>query len=223
MDVREARALFPALEKKIYLDSGAVGLMPDPATRAVNQLVELASGVGDPEAKSVYSELVKKKLETYPAVARLIGSSVDEIALVESTSHGLNIAAQSLPLRRGDSVMVPDSEFPQVAIPWVKLAETRGIQVRFFKSRNGAFSAEDIEGAMDRRTKVVCLSTVQWSSGFRVELGSIGRSRGAPLKALPASGLRRGRPVDPGAEHVAAWQHRVAFMEQDLVGDTETD
>ncbi len=184
MNVRDARRLFPALEQKIYLDSGAVGLMPEPATRAVKELVELASGVGDPEAKSVYSELVKKKLQTYPAVARLIGSSVDEIALVESTSHGLNIAAQSLPLRRGDSVIVPDSEFPQVAIPWVKLAETRGIKVKFLKSRKGTFTTQDIESAMDRRTKVVCLSSVQWSSGFRVELGPIGRlcrERGAYL------------------------------------------
>lgn len=205
MNVREARALFPALEKKIYLDSGAVGLMPAPATKAVKELVELASGVGDPEAKSLYSELVKKRLEAYPSLARLIGSSVDEIALVESTSHGLNLAAQSLPLRRGDRVIIPDSEFPQVAIPWVKLAETRGIKVTFFKSRKGRFTAEDIESAMDRRTKVVCLSSVQWSSGFRVELGSIGRlcrSRGVYLVVDAVQQIGAGRfdvretPVD---------------------------
>ena len=45
----------------------------------------------------------------------------DEIALVESTSHGLSIAARALGLGSRDNVVTDDLEFLQVAIPWFKL------------------------------------------------------------------------------------------------------
>ena len=41
-----------------------------------------------------------------PAVARLINAHLDEIALVESTSHGLSIAASSIPLEKGDRLPI---------------------------------------------------------------------------------------------------------------------
>ncbi|MFQ5790071.1 MAG: aminotransferase class V-fold PLP-dependent enzyme, partial [Acidobacteriota bacterium] len=175
MELHEARALFPGLKGRVFLDSGAVGLMPDPAIRAVHELVRLAAEMQGPDTESVYGEMVRRRARAASAVARLIGASPDEVALTESTTHGLNLAAAALSLRRGDGVIVPDTEFPQVAIPWVKLAEERGLRLKFLKNRDGVFGPEDVEAAMDRRTRVVCLSSVQWSNGFRADLGAIGR------------------------------------------------
>ena len=205
MQVREARSLFPGLLGRVFLDSGAVGLMPESAVRAVKELIDFASGMQGPDTRSVYAEMGRRRREAVSSIAQLIGASPDEIALVESTTHGLNLAAASIPIRRGESVIVPDTEFPQVAVPWAKLAEERGTRVKFVKSRNGRFTAEDMEAEMDRRTRVVCLSSVQWSSGFRVDLGAIGklcRSKGIYLvvdaiQHVGAAGLDvRKTPVD---------------------------
>jgi selenocysteine lyase/cysteine desulfurase len=175
MDVREARSLFPALKGKIFLDSAVVSLLPAPASRAVQELLDLTVEMQGANASSLHVELDERRRAAVPTVARLINASPEEIALVESTSHGLSVAAASLPLRRGDEVLIPDTEFLQVAIPWAKLADEKGVRLKFVKNREGAFHPRDFEAAMSRRTKVIALSSVQWSSGFKADLKGIGR------------------------------------------------
>ena len=175
MNVREARSLFPGLKDKIFLDAAVVSLLPTPASRAVQGIVDLATEMAGGDASRVHVELDERRREAVTSVAHLIGASQDEIALVESTSHGLSVAAASLPLRRGDEVIIPDTEFLQVAIPWAKLREERGIRLKFIKSHGGTFQTKDFEAAIGRRTKVIALSSVQWASGFRADLKAIGR------------------------------------------------
>ena len=117
--------------------------------------------------------------------ARLLGASVDEIALVESTTHGLNIAAQAIPFRPDDNVVITDLEFLQVAIPWVKLQEKGAIaEVRVARNVDGALTAETFADVIDERTKAVVVSSVQWVNGYRLDLEALGRlcrDRGALL------------------------------------------
>jgi selenocysteine lyase/cysteine desulfurase len=175
MDVREARSLFPGLKDKIFLDTAVISLLPAPASRAVQNILDLTGEMRGANASSLHVELDGRRRAAVSSVARLIGASQDEIALVESTSHGLSVAAASLPLRRGDEVIIPDTEFLQVAIPWAKLAEERGVRLKFLENHKGAFYPHDFEAAMGRRTKVIALSSVQWSSGFKADLKAIGR------------------------------------------------
>src|SRR5207244_8743111 len=55
------------------------------------------------------------------AAARLVNAEPAEIALATNTSHGLNLAARALPLKRGDVVLVSDREFPANVYPWMLL------------------------------------------------------------------------------------------------------
>ena len=179
----EARALFPGLADKTFLNSAAVGLLPRPAEDAVRDLLEVTSRMPGPVTKH-HLELDRRRRLAGPAIANLLRAKPEEIALVESTTHGLNIVAASLPLRRGDSIVVPETEFLQLGVTWVPLAARLGLKVRFLRTRDGRFSADDIAAEMDRRTRVVCMSSVQWTTGFRADLKAIGRmcrARGAYL------------------------------------------
>ncbi len=100
----------------------------------------------------------------------MLNAGEDEIALVESTTHGLTIAAQAIPLVPGDQVLVCDLEFMQVAIPWLQLP---GISVDSVPHRNSAVEVEDIAARITPRTRVLCISSVQWSSGYRVNLAAL--------------------------------------------------
>lgn len=62
------------------------------------------------------------RLSARQEVTRLIHAGEWEVALLESTTHGLNIAAEALPLGRGDRVLLCDLEFMQVAIPGARSA-----------------------------------------------------------------------------------------------------
>ncbi|NIN69500.1 MAG: aminotransferase class V-fold PLP-dependent enzyme, partial [Anaerolineae bacterium] len=102
--------------------------------------------------------------------------------LVESTTHGLNIAANAIPLERGDKVVLADTDFLQVAIPWCKKRDSIGIEIIIVQSGDrGVLTTGDFDRMLDASTKVVCVSSVQWSTGYRLnmqELGELCRSRG---------------------------------------------
>ncbi len=92
-------------------------------------------------------------------VARLIGASVDSIALAVNTGFGINLAAFALPVGPGDVVLAPDLEFPANVYPWMALAERRGVVYRRLAARHGVVDEEALLRELERGpVKVVALS-----------------------------------------------------------------
>ena len=118
-------------------------------------------------------EMDRLRAEARPQAARLINAHDNEIALAESTTHGLSIAANALPLQAGDRVMMCDLEFVEVAVPWCQKRTQAGIEIDVVRSRDGVVRVEDIAEALTPSTKVVAISTVQWSNGFRCDLKAL--------------------------------------------------
>jgi selenocysteine lyase/cysteine desulfurase len=140
------------------------------------------------------------------AVARLIGADPAEIALMTNTTTGLNMAATSLPLSAGDTVLVPDGEFPANMYPWLLLKD-RGVHVEVLPRTAQGWPDED--GLLDRLgrpgVRVVAISWVQFASGYRINLPRLSaacRDRGIWLVLDAMQGIGqlpldlRATPVD---------------------------
>ena len=115
-------------------------------------------------------------------VARLINATPEEIALVQNTSHGLNLVAQSLPLRPGDNIIFCDMEFPSNVYPWMLLERQKGVEARCIPHDRGGLTVEALEAHADRHTRAVAVSSVEFLTGFRTDLAAIGewcRAHGA--------------------------------------------
>ncbi|MDH4209110.1 MAG: aminotransferase class V-fold PLP-dependent enzyme, partial [Anaerolineae bacterium] len=108
-------------------------------------------------------------------LARLIGGSAEEIALLGNTSDGLATVASGLKWNEGDSVVICNLEFPANVYPWMNLQDRYGVQVRIVPARDGRVYTEDLFAAADDTTKVIAVSYVQWTTGQRMDLESIGR------------------------------------------------
>jgi selenocysteine lyase/cysteine desulfurase len=106
-----------------------------------------------------------------PLAAELLHADEDEIAIVESTTHGLSLAAQVLPLKRGDRVVLSDLEFLQVAVPWCQKRDEVGIELDVVPNRNGRFRIEDWPAF--GQDPGLAVSSVQWSNGFRCDLQAL--------------------------------------------------
>lgn len=175
MTLPEARASFPATESLVYLDAAAVSLISQPVHDAIRSFLDLCIR---PEAADASLHHLVMDAMRHTAIqegAALLGAQEEEIALVESTTHGLNIAANALPLAAGDKVLIADTEFLQVSIPWKMKEATVGIEmVPIRTGPNGALTVEAFEEAMDDQTRVVCVSSVQWCSGYRIDLKALG-------------------------------------------------
>ncbi len=174
MNSESVREQFPALKDKVFLDAACVSLAPRAAVAAIQKFLEMARDCPEPSSTLHHIAMDDLRAAARPAVARLLNADEDEIALVESTTHGLSITAQAIPLEAGDRVLLCDLEFMQVAIPWVQL-RGRGIELECVPNRAGAVSIESIAERITPRTRVVAISSVQWSNGFRCDLGALSR------------------------------------------------
>jgi selenocysteine lyase/cysteine desulfurase len=124
--------------------------------------------------------------------ARLVGAKPEEIALVENTSVGLNIAANVLDYPPGSKVVTTDLEYPSVVYPWLR--KSLGVKVHYVRNVDGKLSLEDFEKAVDDNTAAVAVSHVEYVNGFRNDLralSEIAHSHGAVLivDAIQSAGV----------------------------------
>ncbi|MFC1661178.1 aminotransferase class V-fold PLP-dependent enzyme, partial [Gemmatimonadota bacterium] len=167
----QARETFPATRDLVYLDAAAVSLISQPVHDTVRSFLDLCIIPSAPDASQHHRAMDAMRRRAVQEAARLLNAQEDEVALVESTTHGLNIAANAIPLEAGDKVLVADTEFLQVAIPWKVKESTVGIEVVPVRTGpDGILPTEHFLEAMDARTRVVCVSSVQWCSGYRIDL-----------------------------------------------------
>ena len=117
MNFGAIREEFPALQEKTFLDAACVSIAPRSAVAAIEQFLQSALTCPEASATLHHIAMDDQRAAARPLVARLLNAREDEIALVESTSQGLAIAAQAVPLAPGDEVLLGAPEFMQVAVP----------------------------------------------------------------------------------------------------------
>jgi len=170
----QSRQYFPGLLDKVFLDAACVSLAPRPAVEAVQMFLDLAMVCPLDSSTAHHILMDEMRAAARPAAARLINAHEDEIALVESTTHGLTLAANSIPLEPGDRVLLSDLEFLQVAVPWIQ-KKKEGIEIDVIPNRNGEVLVEDFAERLTPRTRIITISTVQWTNGYRLDLAALSR------------------------------------------------
>lgn len=109
-------------------------------------------------------------------LAKLINAKEShEIGFVKNTAEGMSILAAGYPLKAGDSVVIADQEHQSTLFPWINAHEQRGIKLNVVKSVDGEIPMEDMIAAIDETTKVLVVSSAQFSTGFMADLELLGR------------------------------------------------
>lgn len=132
--------------------------------------------------------------------ATLLGATTEEIALLRSTSEGVNLVAEGFPWEPGDNVVTLADEFPTNQYPWLNQAG-RGVETRRVAVGPEGVALDAIAGACDRRTRIVAISWVSYCTGRRldlVRLAEIAHQRGALLFVDGIQGLGV-LPLDVGS------------------------
>lgn len=130
--------------------------------------------------------------------ARIINADADSIALVPSVSYGIAIAAANVDVRRGQSIVLLDGEFPSNVYAWRELARRRDAVIRTVTRQTHASWTDPVIDAIDDDTAVVALSNCHWTDGRFVDLARIApaaRSVGAAL-VVDASQSAGAYPLD---------------------------
>jgi selenocysteine lyase/cysteine desulfurase len=166
-DIDAVRKEFPAVERITYLDSG----FQTPLARPVKAAIELFLREGFETAgpKSVWLDRVE---QTREKLARFLGVGADEIAFTKNTSESMNIAANALPLRAGDKVLMIHGDHPNNAYAFLNLRR-KGVSVEFVPMTE-VVNAESLRPYIDARTRAISMSQVTFHAGHRFDVESIG-------------------------------------------------
>jgi cysteine desulfurase/selenocysteine lyase len=172
-DVHAVRADFPGSTQQVYLNAAGVGLPPRSAVTAVQQAAALlGQGPAEMGYQTYYRALGEASTRAKKEAAKLLHVTPAEIAFIDDTTMGLNIALAAIPFREGDNIILCDLEYPQVALSAAQPQQQGGVEVRVARHRQGLVTVDDYAALLDNRTRLLLVSSVQWINGLRMDLAA---------------------------------------------------
>jgi selenocysteine lyase/cysteine desulfurase len=171
-DLASYRQEFPISEQYAFLSHAAVSPLNTRVSAALRDYGEL--GTREPLNK-LFPHVIGTMHDLQQRLATLINAaSVDELVLMPNTATGINTIAASLPLRPGDNILVLDGDYPANIYPWQQLAY-KGVLTKVVPQHQGGLDVERLVARIDKRTRVIALSTVMFATGFRNDLATVGQ------------------------------------------------
>ena len=107
--------------------------------------------------------------------ARLINAQADDIAIIPACSYGTAIAAQNLPVGKGQEMLVLQDQFPSNVYPWRELAADREAEIVTIPRGGNDGWTPRILDAIGGNTAIVALPHCHWTDGSLINLEAVGR------------------------------------------------
>ncbi len=208
IDIEEIRNGFPVTRNWIYMNHAGIAPISQGVYHAMDGMLQDLTRNGMANLPA-WDDVCSRTRES---AARLIGAEASEIAFVKNTSEGILMAANGLTWRQGDNVVIPDRGFPANVYPWLNL-RSQGVEVRRVPEVEGRIPLNDLLNAVDDRTRVLSVSSVEFATGFRHDLREIGRfcrARGILfcVDAIQSLGVLPLDVADAGIDFVSADAHK---------------
>ena len=167
---------FAVTRKTIYMNNGAIAPTPLSTIKAMTDFMLKCAEAG-PDAPQT-SEYVTSLLgELRTRVTHLINCDRDEVVLVQSTTEGLNIAANGVDWKHGDAMVVRGGRHEHYAnyLPWVSLSHRKGVQLRELAiDESGYFDLGDLEKLI-KGARLITMSHALYNTGAIMPLEEVGR------------------------------------------------
>ena len=162
---------FPVLQHGLYANHAAISPWPRTASKAVAAFAMENAEIGAEK----YSHWLLRETQLRKRLAGLINaSSADDIALLKNTTEGICTVANGIGWREGDNLVLPADEFPSNRLPWLAL-QRYGVEVREVDIRSTSEPEKALLAQIDKRTRLLSVSAVQWTDGLRLQLETLGQ------------------------------------------------
>jgi len=170
MNVDAWRAEMPIVRQYSFMDHAAVGPLSGRAAAAMRRFIDEAESHAYARG-GLFPECKQVRL----SAAKLLNCHTEEITFVKNTSEGISTVANGLQFSRGDNIVTTGVEFPANIYPWMNLRQS-GVQLKMVPEDKGRIPLERIIELIDKRTRLVTISAVQYASGFRTDLAALGKA-----------------------------------------------
>jgi len=180
-------AEFPWTADTVYLNNASIGPIPERTRRALDAFTAKRTAPHLLPDRELQAGLAATRL----GIAHLLNADPSEIGLELAVGKGLHLAARALPLKAGDIVLLSDKEFPANVYPWLMLKK-EGITVEMARCGPEGWPDENhlLERLRDPRVRVLAVSFVQFSNGYRADLKKLGDAARANGTYLVVDGIQ---------------------------------
>jgi selenocysteine lyase/cysteine desulfurase len=170
IDVDRIRREFAVTRQFNFLDHACVAPICGRAADAMRRYIDHAT-----LHAAVDGVMFEEAHRIRTAAARLINADAAEVTFVKNTSEGLGFVANGLHFSHGDNIVTTACEFPANIYPWKNL-QSAGVRLKMVPEDNGRVDVGRLIESIDSRTRVVTVSSVQYASGYRMDLATLGRA-----------------------------------------------
>jgi len=155
-----------------HLNAAGAGLMPASVVAAIKSHLDIEARRGVHWAAADARGAIE---ETRALAARLIGVTPTHLAFGEQASRLWALAFASMPLRRGDRILIARNDWGGNILNAVRRAAAVGADVvRLPMTAAGRIDIEQAAALVDERTVAICASAVASSSGMRQPVEALG-------------------------------------------------
>ena len=150
IDVDSVRADTPGCANVLHLNNAGASLPPAIVLERVKAHLDLEAEIGGYEAADRTEDEYER---VYASIARMLGCSPEEIALVESATRAWDAAFYALAegFQPGDKILTAANEYVSNYLAFLQVARQRGIEIVVVPSEeNGEISLPALQAAIAR-------------------------------------------------------------------------
>lgn len=168
MDWNKIRQDFPVADNVTYFQSAGMSPMPGPVLETITGEYKKLNQYGD-----IYWMKDKIKADEFrKTLADIINASPGDLAFLANNSLVMSLVALSLKnnIKEDFNLISMEEEFPSNSVPFEYLK----IQMKYVQPENHRYPVSKILSQIDENTAAVVTSYVQFATGFRQDIETLG-------------------------------------------------
>lgn len=166
--IQKIREESPTLQKKIFLNHASRGPLHGKTQSAIRNYEKYWGEFDFEESNKIY-ELSKEKF------SKLINATEKEIVFTPDVSAGSRLAANMIQYEANSNIVCYWNDYVAQVYQALFLKKTKNIEYRPVPDRKNHILPEEFANKIDKNTKLVLLSHVQWLSGCKADVKEIAK------------------------------------------------
>ena len=162
------RTDYPSLLDYTYLNQASLGLIGTPAVEAMNDFLYNVARHGNLKMSDEQELNFLNQLKRN--IAKLLNAKEEHVAIMGSASEMLGQLPYIFKPKKNTKIVAVSTDFPALTRPWISYCKIHSCEMHFVQDDKSTNLTEQIIQAIDKRTAIVTVSLVQFSTGTKIDI-----------------------------------------------------
>jgi cysteine desulfurase/selenocysteine lyase len=160
------------MQKKplVWLDNASTTFKPDCVLKAVEDYYTSETSNSHRGDYDLCYHIDQKILETRQDIGKLLNCDPTEVVFTSGTTASINLVAFGYGakyLKMGDEILLTQAEHASNVLPWYKVAEMTGAEIKFIPlDKDGRLTVDNLRKTITKKTKIVAVAQITNVLGY---------------------------------------------------------